>query len=391
MNPEDFNPPKPSEANASSYFLNSPGNDLTSSNENWRECFPEIIGRSRPVLRVLETIAKIARTDSSVLIYGESGTGKELIAASLHRLSQRSSKRFVALNCSAIPENLLESELFGHEKGAFTGAINRRPGHFELAEGGTLFLDEIGDMPGRLQSKLLRVLQEKQYTSVGGHTLKYTNVRIIAATNINLEKAVAEGRFRLDLFYRLNVLPIVLPPLRERENDVTELLFHFLQTANRIHSADKPCSLSDEVIAVLSRNQWPGNIRELQNLVERLVIMRNGGEINVSHLPPEYANPKILSAVPVSPSPTFDLQEMNAAVKTFPQDRPITYPVDFGALPKEGINLTDYIEGLENNLILQALDRTRNNKNQAAKLLGLNRTTLVERIKKRKISTRDGD
>lgn len=385
MSSEETNSLKRAESASASFLISDPAAaDGLTPGENWRECFPEIIGRSKPVLKILETVSKIARTDSSVLIYGESGTGKELIAAALHRLSQRSGKRFVALNCSAIPENLLESELFGHEKGAFTGAINRRPGHFELAEGGTLLLDEIGDMPPRLQSKLLRVLQERQYTSVGGHTLKYTNVRIIAATNIDLEKAVAEGRFRLDLYYRLNVLPITLPPLREREGDVSELLLHFLESANRVHSTQRPGYFSSEVIALLAEYNWPGNVRELQNLVERLVIMRNGGEITLEHLPPEYLNQKNRRSVTPAQSVANENSKAAAPILT-PTAVPVVYPVDFGVLPQDGLNLPDYIENLENNLILQALDRTGNNKNQAARLLGLNRTTLVERLKKRKI------
>lgn len=350
---------------------------------NWRDFFPEIVGHSPEIQNVLETVYKIAGSDSAVLVYGESGTGKELIASAIHRLSNRSSRQFVPINCSAIPENLLESELFGHEKGAFTGAHVRRPGHFEVADGGTIFLDEIGDMPLRLQAKLLRVLQEKQYTAVGGHLLKKANVRIVAATNIDLHEAIRDGRFRLDLFYRLNVLPVVLPPLRERQDDVVALLHHFLDKANRIHNVSRPCFLSREAIAVLAAYDWPGNIRELQNLIERLVVMIDGGEIKVEHLPPEYresgyfrlehgSNPTTESIVPAA---------LNHVLPT----SKVTYPESHGILPDAGINLPKYIEDLENKMILDALQRTNQNKNQAAKLLGLNRTTLVERIKKRKI------
>lgn len=343
----------------------------------WREAFPEIIGHSQAIRAVLRMVAKIARSDSSVLLYGESGTGKELVAAALHRLSNRSHKSFVAINCSAIPESLLESELFGHEKGAFTGAISRRAGHFELANGGTLFLDEIGDMPQRLQAKLLRVLQEKQFTSVGGQQIKQADVRIIAATNVDLVSAVEQGKFRLDLFYRLNVLPINLPPLRKRREDVVELLQHFLKNANRVHSPSNPCYFHDNVVEHLTHYDWPGNVRELQNLVERLVIVRGGGEIQMNHLPSEYFKSPHAKAATRSQK------------KTLIEERKIRYPESFGVLPESGLDLASYVENIENNLILQALERTGNNKNQAAKLLGLNRTTLVERIKKRKISSID--
>ncbi len=363
--------------------------------QNWRDCFPEIIGRSQPMLTILETVSKVARSDSSVLIHGESGTGKELIAAALHRLSPRAGKRFVAINCSAIPENLLESELFGHEKGAFTGAVNRRAGHFEVAAGGTLFLDEIGDMPQRLQAKLLRVLQERTYTPVGGTEQKISDVRVIAATNIDLEKAVAAGGFRLDLFYRLNVLPIRMPPLRDRGGDVPQLLDHFLDVANRVHDVANSCFFSPEALTVLSSYQWPGNVRELQNLIERLVVLAGGGEINATHLPEEFLRDAKHQNFTANTNPAVGaLTTLDQAagrilhgVTTLPTGHrpPTQYPVEFGSLPREGINLPDFIANLENALITQALERTGNNRNQAAKLLGLNRTTLVERIKKRRI------
>ena len=364
--------------------------------KNWRECFPEIIGRSRALANILETVSKISRSDSSVLIYGASGTGKELIAAAVHRLSARAHKRFVPLNCSAIPESLLESELFGHERGAFTGATGRRPGHFEVADGGTLFLDEIGDMPLRLQAKLLRVLQEKQFTSVGGHQLKTADVRIIAATNIDLHEAVKEGRFRLDLFYRLNVLPVVMPQLHERKEDIVDLLDHFLAIANRINSNKPACYLSRSVIDHLVNYRWPGNIRELQNLVERLVVTSAiGGEVRFEDLPPEYQNPDLTMSTPTESSlPAPQRQERPFGESPSERQLPLRMgpqssvqsPADFGALPEQGLDLVDYIAGIENRLIMQALQRTANNKNQAAKLLGLNRTTLVERLKKRNIT-----
>ena len=353
---------------------------------NWREHFPDIIGHSPVLLRVLETVAKVARSDSAILISGPSGTGKELIAAAVHRLSTRSSRRFVAINCSAIPEDLLESELFGHEKGAFTGADRRRQGLFETAEGGTVFLDEIGDMSMRLQAKLLRVLQERKFSPVGSNELKKSDVRIIAATNLDLQKAVESQKFRLDLFYRLNVIPVHLAPLRERIDDVPLLLRHFLEIANRVHAVASPCHFDEGAMAALSQYGWPGNIRELQNLVERMVIMTGGGTITHEVLPEEYR--EHVAAAESSSAPGASTIQRGGAVAGMLRsstNSSITYPQDFGALPHAGIDLPQFIESLENNLIRQALERTQNNKNQAARLLGLNRTTLVERIKKRKL------
>lgn len=340
------------------------------------------------MMRTLRDVAKIARSESSVLIYGASGTGKELIASALHRLSQRSSRRFVPLNCSAIPETLLESELFGHEKGAFTGATHRRAGHFEMAQGGTILLDEIGDMPLNLQAKLLRVLQERQFTPVGSSEIKTADVRIIAATNVDLAQAVKEKRFREDLYYRLNVLPITLPPLAERTGDVQLLLDHCVQLANLKHNVSQPCFFEPEVLETLSMYSWPGNIRELQNLVERLVVITGGGPICLKDLPENYRRPH--AAAPQEndlfvPPARFDVEPVGM-MPLNPHRESVHVPDSFGKLPVDGLNLTELIENLENGLIMQALERTNYNKNQAAKLLGLNRTTLVERIKKRKIA-----
>lgn len=378
--------------------------------ETWVHSFPEIIGRSSAMCAVLECVAKISRSDSSVLINGESGTGKELIAQGIHRLSNRNHKPFIAINCSAIPESLLESELFGHEKGAFTGAIQRHHGVFERANGGTLFLDEIGDMAPALQSKLLRVLQEKTFTPVGGKELCRADVRVIAATHVDLDGAIINGTFRSDLYYRINVLPVTLPALRERSEDIPLLLAYFMEVSNRMHPQQQPCWFTQDASAILSSQAWPGNIRQLQNLVERLVVMRGGGQISVEHLPREFqmarlgqspmnANDFAASRAANSNSfgvqaqaplnwktsasiPPSSLQSLNPR----PGINAMTMPDSFGTLPLQGIDLVGFIESLENSLITQALLRTDNNRNQAAKLLGMNRTTLVERIKKRKIS-----
>lgn len=400
---------------SSQLFCDVPVSRVT---ENWQQAFPEIVGRSRSMSTVLETVTKIARSESSVLINGDSGTGKELIARAIHRLSGRSHKPFIAINCSAIPENLLESELFGHEKGAFTGAVQRHHGVFARAEGGTLFLDEIGDMAPSLQSKLLRVLQEKTFTPVGGKELCRADVRVIAATHVDLEGAILNGTFRSDLYYRINVLPVTLPALKDRREDIPLLLNHFIEVSNRMHPQQPQCWLTQEAASILSAQPWPGNIRQLQNLVERLVVMRGGGAIGVEHLPSEFLSATGLVSQPSnhpfaakaesvtnqnpprnnagqyvdarsesiatrSPFPTGTrLSELNPR----PGVTAMQVPADFGVLPAEGINLIEFIENLENSLITQALQRTDNNRNQAARLLGMNRTTLVERIKKRKLS-----
>jgi transcriptional regulator with GAF, ATPase, and Fis domain len=358
--------------------------------ESWRRQFPEIVGRSPAMLKVLETVSKVARSDGAVLITGESGTGKELIASAIHRLSLRSDRPYVPINTSAVPDTLLESEFFGHEKGAFTNAHQRRAGKFELAHTGTLFLDEIGDMPLALQAKLLRVLQEKKFTPLGGNDYHDANVRIIAATNRNLEEAVRANTFRRDLFYRLNVLPIVLPALRERPSDIPDLLEHYVEVSNRMHGVVEPCWLDDEVVVLLAAFHWPGNVRQLQNVVERLVVMKGGGAITRADLPIELIESIDAGSTEALP-PVETRSPMPALTLPRAQQSPgVRIPADFGerglaTLPSEGLDLVRFVEALENDLIRQALERTGNNRNQAAKLLGLNRTTLVERIKKRKL------
>ena len=349
------------------------------------DSFPEIVGRSPVMKRVLAEIGKVARSDSAVLIHGESGTGKELVAKAIHRLSPRSSRRFVAINCSSIPENLLESELFGYEKGAFTGANAKKQGYFEVADRGTIFLDEVGDTHPHLQAKLLRVLQEKQFTPVGSNQVRNADVRVVAATNVDLQRAISEKQFRLDLYYRLNVLPLYLPPLRERCDDIPDLIDHFLAIANSKQEFNS--HFSDCLLKIFLDYSWPGNVRELQNLVERLVIISGGGLIDASSLPSELleglANKKAPSLEPEKRNETETPVESLSHVKKIDSDNLHHL---FGSLPESGLDLSAVILKIENDYIKQALNRTGNNKNQAAKLLGLNRTTLVEKIKKRKLA-----
>ncbi|NUM58809.1 MAG: sigma-54-dependent Fis family transcriptional regulator [Bdellovibrionaceae bacterium] len=314
--------------------------------------FDQIIGQSEEIQKVLSLVERVADSEATVLITGNSGTGKELIAKAIHYNSSRSNGPFIPINCGAIPSELLESELFGHVKGAFTGAISNRMGRFELADGGTLFLDEIGDLEPSLQVKILRALQEKSFEPVGGMKTINVNVRLIAATNINLEKAVTEGRFREDLYYRLNVIPIALPSLAERKTDIPLLLNHFLKNYNKNR---KLSGFSDLALQSLSAYTWPGNIRELENLVERICILKGEGQIEVQDLPTKYQT----------------VVEKNSE------------EIHFDDIPADGIDFNTAVDAYENALILKALEKTGWNRNQAAALLRLNRTTLVEKIKKK--------
>jgi DNA-binding NtrC family response regulator len=319
--------------------------------------FDRIIGESPPMKALYRTIQRVAKTDSTVLITGESGTGKELIANAIHFGSERRDKPFVPINCGAIPEELLESELFGHEKGAFTGALKDRRGRFELAHQGTVFLDEIGEMSQKLQVKLLRFLQERKFERVGGNRTIQVDVAIIAATNKDLEKAVASGEFREDLFYRLNVIPMHAPSLREREGDIPLLAQHFLH--KHCDEKDIPVKkISREAMDALERYQWPGNVRELENLIERLLILTEGDEILADDLPQRIRQ---LQSPPRRSAPQIELAA-------------------------EGIDLKRTLDELEDRLILEALNKAGGVKNKAAQLLGLNRTTLIEKMKKKKIS-----
>jgi transcriptional regulator with GAF, ATPase, and Fis domain len=336
-----------------------------------------IIGESRNIIEVFDIVEKAASSDSTVMVFGESGTGKELIARSLHQNSPRAKKPFIAVNCAAIPQELLESELFGYEKGAFTGAVNTRVGRFELANEGTIFLDEIGDMQMSLQVKLLRVLSEREIDRIGGNKTIPIDVRVIAATHRNLEEGIKEGKFREDLFYRLNIIPICMPPLRERGNDICLLANYFLQHFNKIRNKSI-LSISDQAMGILEKYSWPGNIRELANFIERMVVLSSDNTLTIKDLPS-----KVLGEVPKekwapheetepSESPAQLLQ--NSMRKSF-----------YFGVPDEGMNLKMAVEDFERELILEALEKTNWVKNKAAGLLGLNRTTLVEKLKKMNI------
>lgn len=313
--------------------------------------FDNIIGDSESMEEVFRLVEKIANTDSTVLIYGESGTGKELIARAIHFNSDRRERPLIPVNCGAIPEELLESELFGHEQGAFTGATRTRIGRFELGNGGTIFLDEIGDMSPALQVKVLRVLQEHEFERVGGMKTIKVDIRVIAATNKDLEKNVAEGKFREDLFYRLNVIPIQLPPLRERRSDIPLLVNHFVEMYNE-KNKHNISGVTPEAMDLLMNYDWPGNVRELENMIERIVILKGEGTTEPGDL-----SEKVLTSNSRSVHPRIQI-------------------------PENGISFNTAVTEFERELILQALNRTNWVKNKAAKLLNLNRTTLVEKMKK---------
>jgi nitrogen regulation protein NR(I) len=330
--------------------------------------FEGLIGDSAKMQKVYEIIEKVADTDSTILITGRSGTGKELVAKTIHFNSSRSEKPFVPLNCAAVPRDLLESELFGHEKGAFTGALVTRIGRFELANEGTLFLDEIGELDPSLQVKLLRVLQEREFERVGGTKTIRVDVRIIAASNRDLEKATRDGKFREDLFYRLNVIPIHIPSLRERTEDIPLLIDHFMHKFSRKRKRE-PLKFSPEATECLLSYPWPGNVRELENLIERLTILVNENTVDVSDLPEKFRQM-------AGTETGRDESTAKAAVTQVKDDD----------IPDSGINLNAVIDNMEKKLILRALEKTGGVKNRAAELLGLNRTTLIEKLKKKNIN-----
>ncbi len=397
-----------------------------------------IIGENSSLSKVFKMLSKVAPTDSTVLVTGESGTGKELFVRELHNRSLRFQKPFIPINCGAIPKDLLESELFGHEKGSFTGAMNTKLGRFEVAEGGTVFLDEIGEMDMSLQVKILRVLQEKEIERVGGAGPRKVDVRIVAATNRDLEKEVEAGRFREDLYYRLNVIPIHLPPLRERQEDILNLINHFLQhfclKKNRT-----TLQISPKAQQIFLAYPWHGNVRELENFMERLSILVDGNLIEVEDIPPKILNsienidnlPPIPENLQTAPSvlsdskasehdntvinidsandfkeiktkenntePTVNkVQNLNPSAKNLQsilnppslaekdEDVFFVYP-SLEYLENTKLGLKEFLESIENSLIDEALVRAENVKNQAAELLGIKRTTLIEKLKKRNI------
>jgi len=367
-------------------------------------------GGSIPIRDVIALIRQVAAHDSTVLVLGESGTGKEVAARAIHDLSPRRNRPFVAVNCGAIPADLLESELFGHEKGAFTGAVCARKGRFEIAEGGTLFLDEIGDMSPTMQVKLLRVLQERVFERVGNHVPTRCNVRIIAATHRNLEDAIARGTFREDLFHRLNVFPIEMPALRSRVEDLP-LLVRDLIAANAAEGRGQ-LQLSQRTLGALALCPWTGNVRELANLIERLSIVCAGRVVDVADLPPKYRPPvdwtlevKALDSslcvsalddpsqsIAVEPqAAALDEQEVLNVLESAPLDphtsEPTSSIASLGAdslaiLPDEGLDLREHLLAIERRLIEQALERAKGTVAHAARLLNLRRTTLVEKLRK---------
>lgn len=367
-----------------------------------QDLLPSLVGNGPAMQQVKKLILQVAKTDATVLILGESGTGKEVVAQSLHSASARAARPFVPINCGAIPGELLESELFGHEKGAFTGAITARKGRFEMAEKGTIFLDEIGDMPLPMQVKLLRVLQERIYERVGGTKSLECDVRVIAATHRNLEDNIADGKFREDLFYRLNVFPIEMPALRERPEDIPDLFDHMFQ---KIKGMNREIPLiSEKAMIALQNYSWPGNVRELGNLAERLSILFPGINVDYEDLPEKYQVelPEDASLIKVNDSallaqegePNHQEQNFDESEQVEATQTPATSndgmetSSGFGQVPDldSGLDLKSYLVEMEVQLIQKALAQTDGNVSQAAKLLQTNRTTLVEKIRKFNLS-----
>ncbi|GAB4303719.1 MAG: sigma-54 dependent transcriptional regulator [Desulfuromonadia bacterium] len=314
--------------------------------------FSNIIGSSPAMQQVFNLMRRIVKTDSTVLIMGESGTGKEIVAKAIHFNSHRKDKPFVAVHCGAIPETLLESELFGHTRGAFTGAHREKIGKFQAADGGSIFLDEIGTMPLQLQSKLLRVIQEQEVEMIGATRSTKIDVRIISATNQNLAEEVKRGLFREDLYYRLNVIPLTIPPLRERTSDILPLFRHFLSKYGAAMGRGE-MSVSREVVEALEQYRWPGNVRELENVVERMVALAEGSHLSLADLPPGMQGEK-------------------------------SGPTGWVGIGEGGIDLPRVMEEMEWRLIQEALERAAGVKSRAAELLGINRTTLVQKLRRKR-------
>ena len=348
-----------------------------------------------PAVTTLRTmIEQVAAFDTTVLVLGESGTGKEVVSRAIHQRSPRRDGPFVAINCGAIPADLLESELFGHEKGAFTGALTARKGRFEMAEGGTLLLDEIGDMSLPMQVKLLRVLQERSFERVGGNQTIRCNVRVVAATHRDLESRIAEGKFREDLFYRLNVFPIDVPALRERREDLPALVETIAAQLARTGRGE--VRFTPEALQALAGYEWPGNVRELTNLVERLAVLHPGGSVRVQDLPARYRGDAALAPVAPAPAPTpvassedrLDLRSFSFHTPGSGGQPALEHGIAVNranapaALPDDGLDLRNHMASIELGLINEALERTQGVVAHAAQLLGLRRTTLVEKLRK---------
>ena len=371
--------------------------------------YTHIVGRSAALKKVFRLVDKVAATDSTVMIHGESGTGKELIARAIHQNSPRVERPLIPVNCGAIPEELLEAELFGHEKGAFTNAIRTRIGRFEMADGSTIFLDEIGDMSPKLQVKLLRVLQEHEIERVGGDKVIPVDIRVITATHVDLAKAVEEGRFREDLFYRLNVIPITMPPLRDRLDDVPLLIDHFLKRFQDTRGSEVT-GVEPEALGRLLTYGWPGNVRELENLVERMVTLADENRLTLDDLPvklleaTEGLPPPVIITAPEepeepeegpTPAPPMSLDDLPLerpaeASTAAPTLSPPAEMDESWGFPEDGVDFNALVSVYEDRLIRGALEVAGGVKNKAAKLLGLNRTTLVEKMRKKGITSDDG-
>ena len=368
-------------------FLGRKGvNVVASARKN--TLFRSLVGQSRGIQEVRHLIEQVSGTEANVLILGESGTGKEVVARNIHYHSAYRNGPFVPINCGAIPPELLESELFGHEKGAFTGALTARKGRFELAEGGTIFLDEIGDMPMSMQVKLLRVLQERCFERVGGNTTIKVNVRVVAATHRNLEGMIDDGTFREDLFYRLNVFPIEMPALKARKQDIPLLLQELMTRLEA--EGGQPICFTPRAINSLMEHNWPGNVRELANLVERMVILYPNSLVDVNHLPTKYRYSDIPEFQPEgNPFTSVEEQERDVFQEIFSENFSFDEQNDLDhnmnapqGLPPEGVNLKELLADMEVNMISQALEAQGGVVARAADMLGMRRTTLVEKMRK---------
>ncbi|RTE85664.1 MULTISPECIES: sigma-54 dependent transcriptional regulator [Gammaproteobacteria] len=377
---------------AQEYHRQKPDHEDVSYSQRVSLLAQSLVGKSEAMQEVRTQIAQVAPSNANVLILGESGTGKEVVAKGVHDTSLRSKGPFVPVNCGAIPPDLLESELFGHEKGAFTGAIGTRKGRFELAEGGTLFLDEIGDMPMPMQVKLLRVLQEREFERVGGNKTLRADVRVVAATHQHLEELIKEGKFREDLYYRLNVFPIEMPALRERDDDIPLLVQELASRQKEREGIE--LRFTDNALGSLTTHRWSGNVRELANLIERLCITHAGRVVDVADLPGKYRD---ATAEPYKPSYPDEMQERDALNAMFAEDEAVLddvlYPEGSGLvparLPEEGVDLKTLLGDLEVDLIRQALEQQDWVVARAAERLGMRRTTLVEKMKKYQLAKED--